>query len=121
MIYSPTQVLAIEGLKESPFCCTFGCCEIETVAKKVIHWLAEHGDSWSNPLPELDTFGTSQELLHGHWAGSEYIDCNFRKEFINQDTGAVNSDFISQCTKLDGRRLKQSVLHAIYPDLFPEK
>ena len=120
MRYSPAQVIAIENMKESPFCCTFGCCEIETVAEKVINWLADNGNSWDIPLPELSMFGSPHDLKHGHWMGAEYASCDFCKEFVNIDTGVVNSDFVSCCTKLDGRRIKQSILNKLRPDLFQD-
>lgn len=119
--YTPAQTFAIANFRESPFCCMFGCAEKEAVAKKIVEWLADNGNTWDTPLPPLEQFGTARELSHGHWGGTEKLSaCNFQKEFIDNESHTVNERFVKSVQILDGRRLRADVLHTLRPDLFPK-
>lgn len=88
----PSEILNIELSKKCPFCCMFGCYELEFVAKNILKWLSENGDNWDLILPDLSQFGSDRELQHTHWCGENYYICNFINDFTYNNV--VNDKFI---------------------------
>lgn len=116
MRYSPAQIIAIESFREDPFCSIMGCCETESVAQKVVAWLATSGNDWALPLPQLTQFGTAWELDHGH--SGEDGSCDFARDYTID--GYVNEYFVTVMhRRMDGMRWRADILHQLRPDLFP--
>lgn len=114
MQLKPSQIEAVESLRESPYRSMFGCCEIEEVAKQIIKWLTEHGDCWYIDLPELDVFESRWSLKHEHTVGGgdPYV-CDFVADYM--DGSHVNQLFVDMCNRHYNHQLRCDVLRKLFP------
>ena len=105
-VIRPSQVLAKEMLRKSPFCRMFGCAEFETVAKQVVEYLSKNGDDWDLSI-SLTAIGCGDwDIDHGH---SDTGDHNFPAEFMVH--GKLNERFVKRVTRYsDHQELKDDVI-----------
>ena len=69
----PSEVISREMEREIPFSSMFGCSETEQLAKHVVQYLADNGDSWQSPVRVgvFDSLRDAYRLLnHVHSTGS---------------------------------------------------
>lgn len=69
----PSEVMSREKKREVPFSSMFGCSETEQLAKHVVQYLADNGDSWHLPVrvSVFDSLRNAYRLLnHVHSTGS---------------------------------------------------
>ena len=116
MQYKPSQIDAIESLRESPYCSMFGCAETQCIAKNIVKWLIANGDHWDIELPALSQFGTLWEQKHEHTTGGEPRCCDFLNDYM---AGRYLKDEFTDCCHrhCDGLRLRKEILVKLFPDI----
>lgn len=78
----PSEVVKTEAAKGwKAYCGMLGCAEKESLARRVVKWLASSGDRWNIPLALDEIGGTAWEWKHFHPDGG---DCLF-KVFLHLD------------------------------------
>ncbi|XZE20871.1 hypothetical protein SH449x_000761 [Pirellulaceae bacterium SH449] len=105
-VIRPSQVLAKEMLRKSPFCRMFGCAEFESVAKQVVEYLSATGDGWDLPISLTAIGCRSWDFDHDH---ADIGSHHFATEFMVD--GKMNERFIKYVTRYsDYQELKDDVI-----------
>lgn len=116
-LLKPSQVLAIEALRVSPFAKMFGCAEIEAVASAVVQHMAANGNHWFVPVcPRTVSHLRHSDYLieHSHSSG---LECSFFDEYVRRDQ-CVNDHFIDRVSRNgDGQEFRREVLEKLLPEL----
>ena len=116
--YKPSQIEAIESLRESPFGTMFGCCEFECCAKIIVKWLRENGDTWTALIPDIEQLCGKHDLVHAIFIDGKYEDDRFEDDYMKN--GNVTQLFIDTVHRNYDCVLRSEILTQLFPKEFSD-